>query len=31
MVFGDDGGIHQLATMSGDASKGYVAALTIGV
>jgi hypothetical protein len=22
---------HQLATMSGDASKGYVAALTIGV
>jgi protocatechuate 3,4-dioxygenase beta subunit len=31
MVFGDDGGIHQLATMSGDASGGYVAALTIGV
>jgi protocatechuate 3,4-dioxygenase beta subunit len=31
MVFGDDGGIHQLATMSGDAGKGYLAALTIGV
>jgi protocatechuate 3,4-dioxygenase beta subunit len=31
MVFGDDGGIHQLATMSGDATSGYVAALTIGV
>jgi protocatechuate 3,4-dioxygenase beta subunit len=31
MVFGDDGGIHQLATMSGDASGGYLAALTIGV
>jgi protocatechuate 3,4-dioxygenase beta subunit len=31
MVFGDDGGIHQLATMSGDADSGYVAALTIGV
>jgi protocatechuate 3,4-dioxygenase beta subunit len=31
MVFGDDGGIHQLATMSGDADGGYVAALTIGV
>jgi protocatechuate 3,4-dioxygenase beta subunit len=31
MVFGDDGGIHQLATMSGDAGTGYVAALTIGV
>jgi protocatechuate 3,4-dioxygenase beta subunit len=30
-VFGDDGGTHQLATMSGDATKGYVAALTIGV
>ena len=30
-VFGDDGGIHQLATMSGDASGGYVAAPTIGV
>ncbi|RYU10169.1 intradiol ring-cleavage dioxygenase [Nocardioides iriomotensis] len=31
MVFGDDGGIHQLASMSGDADDGYVAALTIGV
>jgi protocatechuate 3,4-dioxygenase beta subunit len=31
MVFGDDGGIHQLASMSGDASSGYTAALTIGV
>jgi protocatechuate 3,4-dioxygenase beta subunit len=31
MVFGDDGAIHQLATMSGDADEGYVAALTIGV
>ena len=30
MVFGGDGGIHQLATMSGDADSGYVAALTIG-
>lgn len=30
-VFGDDGGIHQLATMSGSASQGYTAALTIGV
>ena len=31
MVFGDDGGIHQIASMSGSASKGYVAALTVGV
>jgi protocatechuate 3,4-dioxygenase beta subunit len=31
MVFGDDGGIHQLASMSGSAADGYVAALTIGV
>jgi protocatechuate 3,4-dioxygenase beta subunit len=30
-VFGDDGGAHQLATMSGSASTGYTAALTIGV
>jgi protocatechuate 3,4-dioxygenase beta subunit len=30
-VFGDDGGIHQIATMSGDATGGYTAALTIGV
>ncbi len=27
-VFGDDGGIHQLATMSGDVSSGYRASLT---
>jgi protocatechuate 3,4-dioxygenase beta subunit len=31
MVFGDDGGIHQLATVTGDAKSGYVANLTIGV
>jgi protocatechuate 3,4-dioxygenase beta subunit len=31
MVFRDDGGIHQLASMSGDASSGYTASLTIGV
>ena len=31
MVFGDDGGIHQLASMSGSAADGYVATLTIGV
>jgi protocatechuate 3,4-dioxygenase beta subunit len=30
-VFGDDGGAHQVATMSGSASTGYTAALTIGV
>ncbi|MGO4598634.1 intradiol ring-cleavage dioxygenase [Terrabacter sp. 2RAF25] len=30
-VFGDDGGVHQLATMSGSTSVGYIAALTIGV
>jgi protocatechuate 3,4-dioxygenase beta subunit len=30
-VFSDDGGIHQIATMSGDAAGGYTAALTIGV
>ncbi|WP_353828091.1 intradiol ring-cleavage dioxygenase [Agromyces sp. SYSU T0242] len=30
-VFGDDGGIHQVASMSGSASTGYTAALTIGV
>ena len=30
-VFGDDGGIHQLATMSGSVSAGFTAALTIGV
>jgi len=31
MVFGDDGGIHQIASMSGSVEKGFVAALTIGV
>jgi protocatechuate 3,4-dioxygenase beta subunit len=30
-VFGDDGGIHQLATMSGSVDAGYTASLTIGV
>ncbi|KJK10715.1 3,4-dioxygenase subunit beta [Terrabacter sp. 28] len=30
-VFGDDGGAQQVATMSGSASTGYTAALTIGV
>jgi protocatechuate 3,4-dioxygenase beta subunit len=30
-VFGDDGGVHQLATMSGSAATGYTAALTIAV
>lgn len=30
-VFGDDGGIHQLATMSGSVDAGYTAALTIGI
>ncbi len=30
-VFGDDGGIHQLATVTGDPTSGYVADLTAGV
>ena len=30
-VFSDDGGIHQIATMSGSVAGGYTAALTIGV
>ncbi|REJ05688.1 3,4-dioxygenase subunit beta [Microbacterium bovistercoris] len=30
-VFGDDGGIHQIATMTGSVSGGYTAALTIAV
>jgi protocatechuate 3,4-dioxygenase beta subunit len=30
-VFSDDGGIHQIASMSGSVSDGYTAALTIGV
>jgi protocatechuate 3,4-dioxygenase beta subunit len=31
MVFSDDGGIHQIATMSGSVANGYTASLTIGV
>ena len=30
-VFGDDGGVHQLATMTGNVTDGYVATLTAGV
>ncbi|RKT33546.1 dioxygenase-like protein [Microbacterium sp. AG1240] len=30
-VFGDDGGIHQIASMAGSVSAGYTASLTIGV
>lgn len=30
-VFGDDGGVHQLATVTGSVAKGYTANLTIGV
>jgi protocatechuate 3,4-dioxygenase beta subunit len=30
-VFGDDGGIHQIASMSGSVASGYTAALAIGV
>ena len=30
-VFGDDGGIHQLATMSGSAAAGYAAGLNVTV
>lgn len=30
-VFGDDGGIHQLATVTGDATSGFVANLTVAV
>jgi hypothetical protein len=31
MVVADDGAIHRLATMSGDATRGDTASLTIGV
>ena len=31
MVFGDDGAVSQLATMSGDVPGGYTAALTVGL
>ncbi|MET0303787.1 MAG: hypothetical protein ABW040_07030, partial [Microbacteriaceae bacterium] len=30
-VFGDDGGIHQIATMAGSVSAGYTASLTIAL
>jgi protocatechuate 3,4-dioxygenase beta subunit len=30
-VFGDDDGVHQLATVSGDVKSGYVATLNVGV
>jgi len=30
-VFGDDDGVHQLATVTGDVSSGYVAKLNVGV
>jgi hypothetical protein len=30
-VFGNDGGIYQLATMAGAPGSGYVANLTIGI
>jgi protocatechuate 3,4-dioxygenase beta subunit len=30
-VFGNDGGIHQIATMSGDVTSGFTAALAVGV
>lgn len=30
-VFGDDGGIHQLASVTGDVASGYVATLTVPV
>jgi len=30
-VFGDDGGASQLATVSGDVTKGYAVSLTVGV
>lgn len=31
MVFSDDGGIHQIASMAGSVGAGYVASLTVGV
>ena len=30
-VFGDDGGVFQIATMSGSVAEGFTAALTVGV
>ena len=31
MVFGNDGGVHQLATLSGSVARGYRAVLAVGV
>lgn len=31
MVFGDDGGIHQIASMAGSVAAGYTASLTVGI
>ena len=31
IVFGDDGGVHQLGTMSGDVAGGYAVRLTVPV
>ena len=30
-VFGNDGGVHQLATVTGDVSQGYGVALTVPI
>ena len=30
-VFGDDGAAHQLATVTGDVTSGYVATLTVPI
>ena len=30
-VFGDDGGVHELATVTGDVTNGYSVALEVGV
>jgi protocatechuate 3,4-dioxygenase beta subunit len=30
-VFGDDGGVSQLATMTGDVTGGFTATLTVGI
>jgi hypothetical protein len=30
-VFGDDGGVHQLATVTGSTTDGYTATLTVPV
>jgi hypothetical protein len=31
MVFGDDGGVRQLGTVTGNAADGYTVALTVAV